>query len=155
MAEYQTLLFATDFSEGASQAIDHARQLAQLTGARLHLLHVITELADKRRRRIPADVIDVFIREVTLHAEEDMQSFKEKYFADAETLGFKVTQQVCVGTGYEDILKEAEAIQADLIIQGTHGRTGIGKMLVGSTAERVVRHSRIPVLTVRDDQPHN
>lgn len=151
MAHYKTLLFATDFSEGASQAVQHARHLAQMTGARLHLLHVITELADKRRRRIPADVIDVFIREVTRHAEEDMQTFKTTHFADAETLGFTVTEQVLVGTGYEDLLQEAQAIDADLIILGTHGRTGLEKMLVGSTAERVVRHSSIPVLTVRTD----
>ncbi|MDR9467720.1 universal stress protein [Marinospirillum sp.] len=155
MAEYQTLLFATDFSEGATQAVEHARKLARLTGARLHLLHVITELADKRRRRIPADVIDTFIREITRHAEEDMQSFKEKYFADAESLGFEVTYEVSIGTGHEDILKAAEAIQADLIILGTHGRTGIEKVLVGSTAERVVRHSPIPVLTVRNDKPRD
>jgi len=151
MSQYKTLLFATDFSEGASQAVEHARQLAELTGARLHLLHVITELADKRRRRIPADVIDVFIREVTRHAEEDMQSFKEAHFTNTEALGFQVTHQVTVGTGYEDILKEATSIQADLIILGTHGRTRLEKILVGSTAERVVRHSPIPVLTVRTE----
>lgn len=155
MAEYKTLLFATDFSEGASQAIDHARQLAKLTGARLHLLHVITELADKRRRRIPADVIDTFIREITRHAEEDMESFKEEYFADAPDLGFKVTYEVSIGTGHEDIIKAAETIKADLIILGTHGRTGIEKVLVGSTAERVVRNSHIPVLTVRNDKPRD
>ncbi|SFB98347.1 Nucleotide-binding universal stress protein, UspA family [Marinospirillum celere] len=147
MAEYKTLLFATDFSEGASSAVDQALSLAQLTGARLHLYHVITELADKRRRFIPADVIDTFITEITRHAQEDMQAFHDRHFAKAS---FPVTTEVEVGTGYEDILAEADKIKADLIILGTHGRTGIEKVLVGSTAERVVRNSKVPVLTVRD-----
>jgi nucleotide-binding universal stress UspA family protein len=149
MANYKTLLFATDFSEGAEKAVDHARTLAVLTGARLHLLHIITELSDKRRKRVPADVIDTFIREVTKHAREDMQSFCDQHFADAQTQGFELTHDVIVGTGYEDIVDEAISIKADLIIMGTHGRTGIEKVLVGSTAERVVRNSTIPVLTVR------
>ncbi|KGK41010.1 universal stress protein UspA [Nitrincola sp. A-D6] len=149
MVNYKTLLFATDFSEGAEKAVDHARTLAVLTGARLHLLHIITELSDKRRKRVPADVIDTFIREVTKHAHEDMQSFCDRHFADTQAQGFELTHQVIVGTGYEDIIDEASRIQADLIIMGTHGRTGIEKVLVGSTAERVVRNSITPVLTVR------
>ncbi|MFN3882176.1 MAG: universal stress protein [Nitrincola lacisaponensis] len=149
MANYKTLLFATDFSEGAEKAVDHARTLAKMTGARLHLLHVITELSDKRRKRVPADVIDTFIREVTRQAREDMDHFCQQHFSDAVEQGFEVTQKVEVGAGYEDILAEASRIQADLIIMGTHGRTGIEKVLVGSTAERVVRNSIIPVLTVR------
>ena len=147
MAQYKNILFATDFSEGASQAVDQARTLASLTGARLHLFHVITELADKRRRRIPADVIDVFIREVSQHAEEDMQNFRSTHFSQTD---FEVTSRVLVGQGHEDILKEAESIQADLIIQGTHGRAGLEKLLVGSMAEKVLRHARVPVLTVRE-----
>ncbi len=150
MAEYKTLLFATDFSEGATRAVDHARSLAKTFGAHLHLLHVITELADKRRRRVPPDVIDLFIREVTTHAKEDMETFRDKYFSDAKEQGFEVTTEVVVGTGYQDILEQAEKVKADLIVMGTHGRTGIEKVLVGSTAERIVRNSTIPVLTVKE-----
>lgn len=147
MAEYKNLLFATDFSEGSANAVEQASSLAQITGARLHLFHVITELADKRRRFIPADVIDTFINEINRHAQEDMQAFKAAHFAAP---AFEVTTEVSVGTGYEDILEEADKINADMIIVGTHGRTGIEKVLVGSTAERVVRNAKIPVLTVRD-----
>jgi nucleotide-binding universal stress UspA family protein len=53
------------------------------------------------------------------------------------------------GSGYNDIIEASKQLGADMIILGTHGKTGIEKILVGSTAERVVRHSPIPVLTVR------
>lgn len=150
MAEYKTLLFATDFSEGSSKAADHARSLASLCKARLHLVHVITELTDKRRRRLPAEVVNTFVREVETHALEDMHAFCEKYFADAAEAGYQVTTEVVIGSGFQEILKQAETVGADLIVMGTHGRTGIEKVLVGSTAERVVRNATIPVLTVRE-----
>lgn len=149
MAQYKTILFATDFSEGAEKAVGHARTLAKLTGASLHLFHVITELSDKRRKRVPADVIDIFIREVTRQAREDMDSFCQQHFSDAAAEGIELIHTIEVGSGYEVILEEANRIQADMIVMGTHGRSGIEKVLVGSTAERVVRNALIPVLTVR------
>lgn len=150
MAEYKTLLFATDFSEGATRAVDHARSLAVLTRGKLHLLHVITELSDKRGRRVPPDVIELFNREVKANAVEDMNTFKDKYFGDAEQSGYEVTTEIVIGSGYEDILESAAQVNADMIIMGTHGRTGIEKILVGSTAERVIRHAKIPVLIIRE-----
>lgn len=149
MATYRTLLFATDFSEGADKAVEHARSLAILTGAQLHLLHVITELSDQRRKRVPADVINTFIHEVTQVANTDMETFCQRHFANAAEQGIRITHEVVVGHGYADIIDVADQRGADMIIMGTHGKTGLEKMLVGSTAERVVRHASIPVLTVR------
>lgn len=149
MAQYKTILFATDFSEGAQKAVEHARTLATMSGATLHLLHVITELSDKRRKRVPSDVIDTFIREVTRQANEDMEHFIKLHFSGSQAQSLEITHQVEVGSGYETILEESQRIQADLIVMGTHGRTGLEKVLVGSTAERVVRSSLVPVLTVR------
>lgn len=149
MAQYKTILFATDFSEGAEKAVAHARTLAKLTGAKLHLFHVITELSDKRRKRVPADVIDTFIREVTRQANEDMESFCQLHFSGESAEGIELSHSIDVGTGYTAILDEAKRINADMIVMGTHGRSGIEKVLVGSTAERVVRNALIPVLTVR------
>jgi nucleotide-binding universal stress UspA family protein len=54
-----------------------------------------------------------------------------------------------VGTAFQKILETAANVNADLIVMGTHGRTGVEHVIVGSTAERVVRRSKIPVLTVR------
>ncbi|HRP98423.1 MAG TPA: universal stress protein [Rhodocyclaceae bacterium] len=145
MAEIKTILFATDFSEGSERACDMARTLAGLADAKLVVLHVITELADKRSRYLPSEVIDTVIREVERHAVEDMRTFCSKHFAGLDT-----ATEIVVGKGADAILAQADKLDADLIVMGTHGRTGIEKLVVGSTAEKVVRGARIPVLTVRE-----
>ncbi len=149
MAQYKTILFATDFSEGAEKAVEHAKTLARLSGARLHLFHAITELSDKRRKRVPPDVIDTFIREVTRQAKEDLEHFCQLHFSGESAEGIELSHSIEVGIGDTAILEEAKKINADMIVMGTHGRSGIEKVLVGSTAERVVRNALIPVLTVR------
>lgn len=145
MAEIKTILFATDFSEGSERACDMVRTLAGLADAKLVVLHVITELADKRSRYLPSEVIETVIREVERHAVEDMQKFCAKHFA-----GLDPTTEIVIGKGAEKILAQAAKASADLIVMGTHGRTGIEKLVVGSTAEKVVRGAKIPVLTVRE-----
>lgn len=149
MALYRTLLLATDFSEASDCAVLHALELARLSGARLHVLHVITELTDKRRRRLPAEVMEVFAREVEVHAIEDMKHFCQRHLAAASAEGIEVTTDVVIGRSEEEILRQAKDQAVDLIILGTAGRTGIEKVLVGSTAERVIRAAEVPVLTVR------
>ncbi|HRQ66716.1 MAG TPA: universal stress protein, partial [Xanthomonadaceae bacterium] len=81
MADIKTILFATDFSEGAMRACDLARTLTRLSGARLHVLHVISELVDKRTHRLSSEVVDILVREVEVHAVEDMRTFCEAHFA--------------------------------------------------------------------------
>lgn len=145
MADIKTILFATDFSEGSVRACDMARTLASQSGATLLVLHVITEFTDKQSRHLPAEVIETLIREVEKHAVEDMHSFCDKHFA-----GRALATEIVIGKADQEILRIAAKHDADLIVMGTHGRTGIEKLFVGSTAEKVVRSSRIPVLTVRE-----
>lgn len=150
MSGYKTILMATDFSKSSGKAAEHARILAGLCQGRLHLLHVITELTDKRRRRLPAELVKAFVKEVESQALEDMNDFVERYFADAAQAGYQVTTEVVLGSGYEDILAQAKTVGAELIVLGTHGKTGLEKVLVGSTAERVLAHSSTPVLIVKE-----
>lgn len=145
MAEIKLIIYATDFSEGAARAADLARTLARAHGARLYLLHVITELGDKHRRSIPASVMEAFVQEVKNQAVKDMHDFAGRFFAD---LADELDSDVVIGSGAEEILAQAERLGADLILMGTHGRRGVEKLLVGSTTERVIRKSAIPVLTV-------
>jgi nucleotide-binding universal stress UspA family protein len=144
MSEIKTLLFATDFSKGSARACDLARSLADSCGASLVLLHVINELADRNARLVVAEVFEKLATEMERHALEDMQQFRERYFKDVP-----VTTEIAVGKSHEEIIRHAKKIGADLILMGTQGRAGIQKMLMGSTAEKVVRSSPIPVLTVR------
>ncbi|NCC29831.1 MAG: universal stress protein [Gammaproteobacteria bacterium] len=145
MAEIKTLLFATDFSKGSARACDLARSLSNTCGASLTLLHVINEFSDRNARKVSAEVYEKLAAEVEKHAIEDMQAFRDRYFKD-----MPVTTEIAVGKSHEEIIRQAKKIGADLILMGTQGRAGLEKMLMGSTAEKVVRSSPIPVLTVRE-----
>ncbi|QVL49187.1 MAG: universal stress protein [Thiocapsa sp.] len=145
MAEIKTLLFATDFSKGSARACELARSLANTCGASLTLLHVINEFSDRNARKLSAEVYERLAAEIEKHAVEDMETFRERYFKD-----MPVNTEIAVGKSHEEIIRQAKKIGADLILMGTQGRAGIEKMLMGSTAEKVVRSSPIPVLTVRE-----
>ena len=126
----KNILFATDFSDSSQQAADYAVTLAHLTDAKLHVLHVINELDEHQRVMIPREAFLVkFCRE--------------------QTEGLSTVTHAVVGAPFKVILEMGGKVNADLIVMGTHGRTGIEHVIVGSTAERVVRRSKIPVLTVR------
>lgn len=145
MADIKTLLFATDFSKGSARACALARSLADTCGASMTILHVITELSDRHARLVSAEVYDRLAAEVERQAVTEMREFRELYFK-----GMPVQTEIVIGKSHEEIIRQAERIGADLILMGTHGRAGLEKMLIGSTADKVVRSSPIPVLTVRE-----
>jgi nucleotide-binding universal stress UspA family protein len=145
MAEIKTLLYATDFSKGSSRASDLARSLAEACGASMILLHVITELSDRHARMVSAEVYEKLAQQIEAQAIKDLSKFRERYFKDVP-----LRTEIAIGKSHEEIIRQAKKIGADIILMGTHGRAGIEKMLMGSTAEKVVRSSPIPVLTVRE-----
>jgi nucleotide-binding universal stress UspA family protein len=144
MTALKTLLLATDFSEGAVAAGAMARMLSELSGARLHVLHVVTEITDRSRRHLPVELVRNFVRQVEELAEENMKTFVATHLS-----GLPVDTEVLVGDGWQDIVRRATETGADLIVIATHGKSGLERLLVGSTTERVMRHSHVPVLTVR------
>lgn len=145
MVQLKLIVYATDFSAGAARAAELAAHLAKVNGARLHLLHVVTELGDRHRRSIPAGVMDTFVKEVNTQAMTDMHDFKQRLFGQFQG---ELTTEVVIGSGAETLLSRAGSLGADLIIMGSHGRHGLEKLLLGSTTERLIRQSSIPVLTV-------
>jgi nucleotide-binding universal stress UspA family protein len=144
MTALKTLLLATDFSEGAVAAGAMARMLSELSGARLHVLHVVTEITDRSRRHLPVELVRNFVRQVEALAEENMKTFVATHLS-----GVPVDTEILVGEGWQDIVRRAAETGADLIVIATHGKSGLERLLVGSTTERVMRHSHVPVLTVR------
>jgi nucleotide-binding universal stress UspA family protein len=145
MREIKRILFATDFSEGSDFAFDYAKTLAEKCGARLLLVHVISEPVDLRGFYVPHISFDSLEEEIRESAEKMMGSFcKEnlKDFDDYETL-------VTPGIPYETIIEQAQVNSVDMIIMGTHGRSGLDHVLFGSTAEKVVRKSPLPVMTIK------
>ena len=145
--QIRNILYATDFSKSSKRAAAYAANLAKLAGATLHLLHVVNELSDEQRILIQQDLFDAFAKDVEVLAVKNTEDFRHKYFAGIEN----IETHTAIGTPFQQIIRQAEELDADLIVMGTHGRTGIEHVLVGSTAERVVRRSKIPVLTVRGE----
>ena len=145
MKEFKKILYATDFSESSGPAADYTCYLAQLSGAHIHVLHVVGELADERKSMVQPDAFSILEREVEKQAITEMESFCRKKFGGKASY----TTEVMLGKPFQQILRLAEQGDIDLIVMGTHGRTGLEHVIVGSTAERVVRRSKVPVLTVR------
>jgi nucleotide-binding universal stress UspA family protein len=147
MIPVQKLLVATDFSDYSKEALDHAVYLTQKIGAELYLLHVFEPPFFSH-----AGVSPSVQREVQHWIEQNKKEASEKLKAIMEAVrlqGIKASSLFKEGAPFLEILKSAEEIPADLIVMGTHGRTGLPHVLMGSVAERVVRKAPCPVLTVR------
>jgi nucleotide-binding universal stress UspA family protein len=147
MKTFRSILYATDFSDSSLPAADYALSMAKLAGAKLIVLHVIGELADPRRSQIQSEAYCLLERELEVQAIREMEAFCSKHFGDA----VKFESEVVIGAPFQEILKRISRGDIDLVVLGTHGRTGIEHVIVGSTAERLVRRSKVPVLTVRGE----
>lgn len=142
--DIRRILFPTDFSEGSAHAISYVTDLVKHYRARLYVIHVIYDIAHATGWYVPHTNIDDLYREMEKDAARELESsFVE------ELRGYKeIEYKLLKGLPYEEILKFSEGNGIDLIIMGTHGRKGLERVIFGSTAERVVRHSKCPVLTV-------
>lgn len=145
MKDFSTILYATDFSESSDFAFGHALALARKFSASLNIIHVINEPVDLRGFYVPHISFEKLEEEIEQGAQKMMEKFCRTHVGDFEP----VATFVVPGIPYDEIIKKAAEIHADLIVMGTHGRTGLDHVLFGSTAEKVVRKSDVPVMTVR------
>ena len=142
---FKTILFATDFSDSSEHAFQYALSLARKFESRLGIIHVINEPVDLRGFYVPHISFDKLEEEI----EQGAWKLMEK-FCRTHAQGYaKVESFVVPGIPYDEIIKKGLEIDADLIVLGTHGRTGLDHVLFGSTAEKVVRKSPVPVMTIR------
>jgi len=139
------ILFATDFSEGSDFAFDYALTMARQFNARLNILHVINEPVDLRGFYVPHISFEKLEEEIEEGARKMMDQFCRSHLADYPNHDSFIVP----GIAYDEIIKKAQEVDAGLIVVGTHGRTGLDHVLFGSTAEKVVRKSPIPVMTIR------
>jgi nucleotide-binding universal stress UspA family protein len=140
----KSILIPTDFSAYSEKALEYALPLAGQFGAQLTLLHVVeptVPLDDEGR--YPAALELKRVREF---CESALRALAEKFKIAPEQLGGLVVR---CGKPFNEIALAAEELKTDLIIIATHGHTGLKHTLLGSTAERVLRHSPCPVLVVR------
>ena len=143
--EIKKILCATDFSEGSLNSLPYAVDLAKRYGAKLYLIHVIYDVGRTSGWYVPHVSLDEMYKDMT----KDAKAQLEKTFID-EMRGFKdIEHVVLTGNPYQEISRFAEENKIDLIVIGTQGKTGLDRMLFGSTAEQVVRHAPCPVMTVR------
>lgn len=145
MKEIKNILFATDFSESSEEAFSYALSFARSFRARIFVLHVISEPVDMRGFYVPHISFDSLESEIIASAQKMLKEFCTSHFKESDHYAFDVVS----GIPSEKIIKHAEQENADLIVMGTHGRGGLDHLLFGSNAEKIVRRSPIPVLTVR------
>lgn len=137
-------LVPIDFSAYAEQALDYAARLARTLKARLTVLHVI--------QPVPMAGVDMgvalpeaYLRELEEAVQHNMEEALGRVTAD----GLTAERVVLYGVPFQEIVETAKAHQVDLIVMGTHGRTGLMYVLLGSVAEKVVRLAPCSVLVVR------
>ena len=145
MNPFRKILIAVDFSENSNYAFDYALELAKQFDAELTVMHVINEPIDLRGFYVPHISFEQLEKEIEAGAAGMMEKFCQ------ERMGDYRNYLTCLVNGipYEEIIRKAKEIDASLIVLGTHGRTGLDHIIFGSTAERVVRSSPCPVLSIR------
>jgi nucleotide-binding universal stress UspA family protein len=143
----KSILVGTDFSLCAARAFELAVSLAAVHDASVHLVHVLVE---------PIQAFDVAgalpYLDVTTQREWEDATRKRlaRAVASAAKRGVTATSEIRWGRPSDTLVETAKKMKASLVVLGTHGRGALEKLLIGSTAERVLRLSPVPVLTVRE-----
>ncbi|WP_255198844.1 universal stress protein [Halorarius litoreus] len=137
---YDTILFPTDGSEPAQDAIDAAIDLASRYDATLHALYVVDVAA--------FDVPDADTSFILAAFEEEGATAVEAVREAASAADVPCETAVVTGTPADSILSYVDDHDVDCLVMATHGRRGLSRLLLGSTTERVVRRSSVPVLVV-------
>jgi nucleotide-binding universal stress UspA family protein len=137
---YERILIPTDGSTGTAHVAMQALDLAEQYGGTLHVLNVVETHEGSLLSEVGGSQDEL---------ERSGQRAVERIERMAEVHGVGVETAVREGDPAEEILDYADEIEADAIVAGTHGRSGIARRLIGSVAERLVRHASCPVMTVR------
>jgi nucleotide-binding universal stress UspA family protein len=145
MATFATVLVTTDFSGPSIAALTYGRDMARTFGATLQVLHV----TDDVMAAVGADLWGAKYPELQAEVEDTARTRLEAILTDDDRQKLQAKAVVRTGSAAAVIVDYAKAENIDLIVIGTHGRSGLPRMLIGSVAERVVRLAPCPVLTVR------
>jgi nucleotide-binding universal stress UspA family protein len=137
---YDRILLPTDGSQGNSRAVEQAIGLAAETDAELHVLFVVEDMP--YAPEMMGGEVEARLRQI---GEEAIEEIRDR----ADAAGVALETAIEDGSPHRSILEYADSEGVDLIVMGTHGRSGLDRYLLGSVTERVVRGADAPVLTVR------
>jgi len=139
---YRNILVPTDGSDGARRGTRHALDIGNQYGATIHALHVVDERTQAQTPALGSE--ELLIEKLEAEAE----SVLEAVVTEAEQLGLEAVARSCRGVPHDEIRRYAEENGIDLIVMGMHGRGGATRPHIGSTTERLIRTSEVPVLPV-------
>jgi len=142
--QIRQILLASDGSENARKAVFYGIELAKLTGARVHALYVISDKHATSTRKLMGwtEAVEKYLLDRGEIATSNIENIGKES-------GVQVKSVFLKGDPAKEILAYVEKTEIDLIVIGSLGLTGIKKFLLGSVAEKVLRHSNIPVMVVR------
>jgi nucleotide-binding universal stress UspA family protein len=147
MMEIRSILLPTDFSECANYALSYATSLARGAGASIICVHVIEPVVPTVGYAGMAEPMP--IADISDQLEDSAERELPKIAGCEECSGLRVEEVITHGDAASEIVRVAKERGVDLIVIASHGRTGLGRIFFGSTAEAVVRHAPCPVRVVK------
>ncbi len=145
MIAIKKILFPTDLSDAAAEAQLYACALAEQFGAELHILSVMQDMSlVSPDPNMPWVIPASSLEEIRASLESALKAIPDPQWAAGKT----IHRVLRTGTPFLEVVRYAQEADIDVIVVGTHGRSGLTHMLLGSTAERIVRKAPCPVLTV-------
>ena len=146
----RSILLPTDFSECANYALSFAASLARPSEAKIICVHVIEPIVPTVGYTGMTEPLPM--TDISEQLEDSAERELPKIAGCDECAGLEVEEVIVHGDAASEIVRVAQERQVDLIVISSHGRTGLGRILFGSTAESVVRHAPCPVLVVKPPQ---
>ena len=142
MITIKNILCPVDFFPASNAAVNYAAGLAANYDAVIHLLHVVTP--------VPVSVYEYAIDSTAILKSVEEASVDEMKNLAARVKGMGVTAEteLVVGDVYDEIKRSIDVLKPDLIVMGTHGRRGVERWFMGSTTEKLLRHSPVPLVTI-------
>jgi len=146
---FRRFLVPIDFSEHSKKTIEYATRLAALTGASIRVLHVFQipdyPAAFYHGQYLEQDAVKIHVETAKREAATQLTLVAEQIHGN----GLEAESVLRVGNPFEEIVNVAKELGVDLIVVGSHGSAGLGRLLLGSTADRVLQYAPCPVLVVK------
>ena len=146
MSRIRRILHSTDFSRASGAAFAKAVDLAKTSKAELLVVHVLASTVPMvGDGYVAPEVYEDLVASARAYGKKNLDALVAK----AKKAGVRATSVLLEGVAHEQIVRTARRLRADLVVVGTHGRTGLAKVFLGSVAGRVVAIASCPVMTVR------